>query len=266
LSAGLALVTGASSGIGRELARLAAKDRLDLILVARRRERLQELAGELSARYGVTVEIVAADLAAPGSAERVFQTACARTGGVDVPVNNAGLGVHGLFAETPLERELDTIRVNVLALTELTKYCVPGMIERGRGRIVNVASTAAFQPGPLMAVYYATKAYVLSFTEALAEELTGTGVTATALCPGPTLTEFQEKAGFGDVPLFRGPLVWDAASVARVGWNGAKRGKRVVIPGFANRVLALGARLSPRRLSTKIARRLQEKRKVEGTA
>ncbi|MDQ5858985.1 MAG: SDR family oxidoreductase [Acidobacteriota bacterium] len=266
MSAGLALVTGASSGIGRELARNAAKDRFDVVLVARRRERMQELADELSARYGVTVEIVAADLAAPGSAKAVFTAASARTGSVDVLVNNAGLGVHGLFAETPLERELETIRVNVLALTELTKYCVPGMIERGRGRILNVASTASFQPGPLMAVYYATKAYVLSFTEALAEELTGTGVTATALCPGPTLTEFQERAGFGDVPLFRGPLVWDAASVARVGWDGAKRGKHVVIPGFANRVLALGARLSPRRLSTKIARRLQEKRKVEGNA
>lgn len=264
MSEGLALVTGASSGIGRELARLAAKDRFDVVLVARRTERMQELADELRARYGVVVEIVAADLAAPDSAKAVFAAAAARTGTVDVLVNSAGLGVHGLFAETPLARELETIRVNVLSLTELTKYCVPGMIERGRGRILNVASTAAFQPGPLMAVYYATKAYVLSFTEALAEELTGTRVTATALCPGPTMTEFQESAGFGDVRLFRGPLVWDPASVALVGWEGAKRGKRVVIPGFANRVLALGARLSPRRLSTKIARRLQEKRKVEG--
>ncbi len=258
-----ALVTGASSGIGRELARLAARDRLDVVLVARRRERLAELAQELTTRFGVTAEIVVADLAEPGTAQRVFQIASARNGGVDFLVNNAGIGVHGLFAETPLDRELEMLRINVLALTELTKYCVTGMIERRGGRILNVASTAAFQPGPLMAVYYATKAYVLSFTEALAEELSGTGVTATALCPGPTRTEFQEKAGFGDVPLLRGPLVWDAASVARVGWDGAKRGKRVVVPGFANRVLALGARLSPRRLSTKIARRLQENRKRE---
>jgi short-subunit dehydrogenase len=258
-----ALVTGASSGIGRELARLAARDRLDVVLVARRRERLEELAGDLTTRYGVTAEIVVADLADPDAAQRVFQAARARSGGVDFLVNNAGTGVHGLFAETPIDRELEMLRVNVLALTELTKYCVTGMVERRRGRILNVASTAAFQPGPLMAVYYATKAYVLSFTEALAEELSGTGVTATALCPGPTRTEFQEKAGFGDVPLLRGPLVWDAASVARVGWEGAKKGKRVVVPGFANRVLALGARLSPRRLSTKIARRLQENRKLE---
>lgn len=257
-----ALITGASSGIGRELASVIAQDRLDLVLVARRRERLEELALELAAEYGVHVEVVAHDLAQPGSAERVFEAARARCGSVDVLVNNAGVGVHGLFANTPLSREVEMIRVNVLALTELTKHCVPGMIERRRGRIVNVASTAAFQPGPLMAVYYATKAYVLSFTEALAEELAGTGVTATALCPGPTTTEFQERAGFGDVPLLRGPLVWDAASVARIGWDGAKRGKRVVIPGLANRVLALGARLAPLRLTTKIARRLQENRKV----
>jgi hypothetical protein len=263
LSAGRALVTGASSGIGRELARLAAKDHLDVVLVARRRERLQELADELSARHDVHVEVVVADLSVSGSAERVFQAARGRNGVIDVLVNNAGLGVHGLFVETSLDREIETMRVNVLALTELTKHCLPGMIERGRGRIVNVASTAAFQPGPLMAVYYATKAYVLSFTEALAEELTGTGVTATALCPGPTRTEFQETAGFGDVPLLRGPLVKDAETVARAGWDGAKRGKRVVVPGFANRVVALGARLSPRRLSTKIARKLQENRRLE---
>ena len=258
------MITGASSGIGRELASVIAKDRLDLVLVARRVERLEELATELRQKYGVKVEVVAADLAQPGAAERVFEAARAGSGAVDVLVNSAGVGVHGLFAETSLSREIEMIHVNVVALTELTKLCVRGMIERRRGRILNLASTAAFQPGPLMAVYYATKAHVLSFTEALAEELTGTGVTATALCPGPTRTEFQQKAGFGDVPLLRGPLVWDAASVARVGWEGAKRGKRVVVPGLVNRVLALGARLSPRRLTTKIARRLQENRKLEG--
>ena len=242
---------------------MIAKDRLDLVLVARRVERLEELATGLRQKYGVNVEVVAADLAQPGAAERVFEAARAGSGAVDVLVNSAGVGVHGLFAETSLSREIEMIHVNVVALTELTKLCVRGMIERRRGRILNVASTAAFQPGPLMAVYYATKAHVLSFTEALAEELTGTGVTATTLCPGPTRTEFQQKAGFGDVPLLRGPLVWDAASVARVGWEGAKRGKRVVVPGLVNRVLALGARLSPRGLTTKIARRLQENRKLE---
>lgn len=256
---GTALVTGASSGIGREIAWLAAKERRDLVLVGRRRERLELFAGELVARFGVTADVVVADVAESGSPARIFAAAEQR-GPVEVLVNAAGLGVHGFFWKTPFEQERETILVNVLALTELTKLCVAGMVERRRGRILNLASTAAFQPGPLMAVYYATKAYVLSFTEGLAEELRGTGVTATALCPGPVLTGFQEKAGLADVPLLRGPIVLDVAKVARAGWRGAMRGKRVVVPGVANRVLAAGARFSPRRLSTRIARRLQEKR------
>ena len=175
-------------------------------------------------------------------------------------MNAAGLGVHGVFAEAPLEKQLETLQVNVLALTEMTKLFLDGMIERRRGAIVNVASTAAFQPGPLMAVYYASKAYVLSFTEALAEELDGTGVTATALCPGPTVTEFQKHAGLEDTPLFTGRLVSEAATVARAGYDGAMKGKRVVVPGLANRVLGFAARIGPRRLSTRVARKLQEKR------
>jgi hypothetical protein len=230
------------------------------VLVARRVERLEELGRELAQRYGVAAHVIAADLGDPASPARILRDVTERRGEVDLLVNGAGLGVHGFFADTPLERELETIRVNVLALTELTKLFLPGMLGRRRGVIVNVASTAAFQPGPLMAVYYATKAYVLSFTEALAEELRGTGVTATALCPGPTVTEFQKHAGIEDTPLFRGPLVSDAATVARAGYEGAMRGKRVVVPGFANRVLGYAARVGPRRLATRIARRLQEKR------
>jgi uncharacterized protein len=260
---GTVLVTGASSGIGRELAILAAKERRDVVLVARRRERLELLAGDLTHRFGIFAEIVAVDLSEPGAPARIVDVAEKR-GPIDVLVNAAGLGVYGSFWETPLEQERETILVNVLALTELTKLCIGRMVERRCGRILNLASTAAFQPGPLMAVYYATKAYVLWFTEALAEELRGTGVTATALCPGPTLTGFQERAGLGDVPLLRGPFLIDPAKVARAGWEGAKRGKRVVIPGLANRILAQGARLSPRSLATKIARRLQEKRTTGG--
>ena len=261
--AATALVTGASSGIGRELARLAARDRHDVVLVARRRERLDELARELTSRWGVRAEMCVADLSEPGAAERVARDAEERLGAVEVLVNAAGLGVHGNFHEVPIERQRETIVVNVLALTELTRACVGGMVERRRGRIVNVASTAAFQPGPLMAVYYATKSYVLSFTEALAEELTDTGVTATAVCPGPTLTEFQQRAGLGNVPLLKGPLLLEVKKVAERGWEGAKAGKRVVIPGLANRILAVGARLSPSRVSTRIARKLQEKRSLE---
>jgi uncharacterized protein len=260
---GTTLVTGASSGIGRELAILAAKERRDVVLVARRRELLEELARDLTSRYGVVAEIVAADVSEPGAPARIVEAAEKR-GPVEVLVNAAGLGVYGFFWETPIEQEREVILVNVLALTELTKLCVVRMVARRRGRILNLASTAAFQPGPLMAVYYASKAYVLSFTEALAEELSGTGVTATALCPGPTLTDFQARAGLADVPLLRGPLVLDAATVARAGWEGARRGKRVVVPGVANRVLALGARFSPRTLATKIARKLQEKRTPRG--
>ena len=260
-----ALITGASSGIGREFARLAAKDGRDVVLVARRADRLEDLARELTQRFGVAARAVAADVGDPASPARILRDVTEQRGEVDLLVNAAGLGVHGFFAETPLERELETIRVNVDALTELTKLFLPGMLGQRRGVIVNVASTAAFQPGPLMAVYYATKAYVLSFTEALAEELRGTGVTATALCPGPTITEFQKHAGMEDTPLFRGPLVLDAATVARAGYEGAMRGKRVVVPGLANRVLSFGARIGPRRLATRIARKLQEKRS-KGTA
>lgn len=260
-----ALITGASSGIGREFAKLAAKDGRDVVLVARRVERLEELGRELTQRFGVAARAVAADLADPASPARIFRDATDQGSDVDLLVNGAGLGVHGFFAQTSLEKELETVRVNVLALTELTKLFLPGMLGRRRGVIVNVASTAAFQPGPFMAVYYATKAYVLSFTEGLAEELRGTGVTATALCPGPTITEFQERAGMEDTPLFSGALVSDAAFVARKGYEGAMKGRRVVVPGFANRVLSYGARLGPRRLVTRVARKLQEKRS-KGTA
>jgi short-subunit dehydrogenase len=254
-----ALITGASSGIGRELARIAAKDGRDVVLVARRIERLEELGFELTQNFGVAAHCIAADLADPASPARIVREVPDHCE-VDLLVNAAGLGVHGFFADTSLEKELESIRVNVRALTEVTKAFLPAMLERHRGVILNVASTAAFQPGPLMAVYYATKAYVLSFTEALAEELHGTGVTATALCPGPTVTEFQKHAGMEDTPLFSGFLVSDAAAVARAGYAGAMRGKRVVVPGLANRILGLGARIGPRRLSTRIARKLQEKR------
>jgi short-subunit dehydrogenase len=256
----VAVVTGASSGIGREFARLAAGDGYEVVLVARRRERLEELARELTGTFGVAAIPLAADLSNPAAPERIFREVTGSRPDVDLLVNAAGLGVHGMFADAPLDRQLETLQVNVLALTALTKLFLTGMRERRRGVIVNLASTAAFQPGPFMAVYYASKAYVLSVTEALAEELRGTGVTATALCPGPTVTEFQKLAGVEDTPLFTGSVVSDAATVARAGYEGAMKGKRVVVPGQANRILGLAARIGPRRLSTRVARRLQEKR------
>ena len=256
-----ALITGASSGIGLELASIAAQDGHDLVLVARQRERLESVGRGLAEEYGVKVSVLPKDLAGPAAPAELARELAERGIAVDVLVNNAGLGVYGFFAETPLDRELEMIQVNLTALTHLTKLLLPAMLGRRRGRILNVASTAAFQPGPLMAVYYATKAYVLSFSEALASETAGTGVTVTALCPGPTHTEFQQRAGFKPIPLMQSPLVTGAADVARAGWSGMKRGKRIVVPGFANRVLIQAERVTPRRLVTAIARKLQESRK-----
>lgn len=256
-----ALVTGASSGIGLELATLLARDRHDLVFVARSRDRLEAIARGLTEEFGVSVTIFARDLSRPETPTEVARELEERGLRVDILINNAGFGVYGPFAQTPIQRELEMIQVNVTALTHLTKLLLPGMLQRRSGRILNVASTAAFQPGPLMAVYYATKAYVLSFTEALANELAGSGVTVTALCPGPTITEFQKEAGLEATRLFRSALVMKAPEVARAGYAGMLRGKRIVIPGAANLALVEALRLTPRRLVTAIARRIQETKK-----
>ena len=179
---------------------------------------------------------------------------------VDILVNNAGFGTSGKFAQTDLHAELDMIGVNVAALTHLTKLFLGPMLERKRGRILNVASTAAFQPGPLMAVYYATKAYVLSFSEAIAEELTGTGVTVTALCPGPTATGFQQVANMGTEALLKLMRPVSSMEVARAGYRGMMRGKRIVIPGLKNKLGVQSLRVSPRAVAVKIVRALQERR------
>jgi short-subunit dehydrogenase len=256
-----ALITGASSGIGLELATVAARDRHDVVLVSRSRERLESVARGLAEEYGVRASVIAKDLAQPSAAEELASELSARGVAVDVLVNNAGFGVYGFFAQTRIEEEIEMIDVNVGAVTRLTKAFLRGMLERRSGRILNVASTASFQPGPMLTVYYATKAYVLSFSEGVASETAGTGVTVTALCPGPTHTGFQRRAGFQAIPLFRGPLVKDAAEVARAGWEGMKRGKRVVVPGLANKILIQGERLAPRRLVTAIAHRLNASRR-----
>jgi short-subunit dehydrogenase len=255
-----ALVTGASSGIGLELATLLARDRNDLVLVARGRDRLEGIARGLTEEFGVRATVLAVDLSRPEAPDEIAGELSAREITVDILVNNAGFGLHGPFAAASLEKELGMIQVNVTALTHLTRLLLPGMLERRRGRVLNVASTAAFQAGPLMAVYYATKAYVLSFSEAIGSETSGTGVTVTALCPGPTRTEFQKAAGMESTALFRGPLVMSAADAARAGYEGMRRGDRVVIPGVANRLLVQALRVTPRRLATAIARKIQETR------
>ena len=256
-----ALVTGASSGIGRELAVLLARDRYDLVLVVRNEDRLRELADTLGRELEVSSIVLRADLADSSGPERVLRELGTRGLEIDVLVNDAGFGVSGFFSETPLDEELAMIRVNVVAPMVLTKGILPGMLQRRRGRILNVASTAAFQPGPLMAVYYATKAFLLSFSEALANETAGSGVTVTALCPGPVRTEFQKRAGVAETRLFHSPLRLDVKAVARAGYRGLMRGRRVVVPGLANKLLVQAERVTPRRLVVAITRRIQETRK-----
>ena len=256
-----ALVTGASGGIGLELARLFAAGGYGLVLVARSGGRLEELAGELRTRHGVTVRVMAADLARSESPEELARELEQAGVAVDVLVNNAGFATFGPFVETDLHAELEELQLNVVTLTHLTKKLLPGMLARRRGGVLNVASTAAFQPGPLMAVYYATKAYVLSFSEALAEELRGTGVTVSALCPGPTVTGFQKRADMEGSGLFSGPIkVMDAATVARAGYEGFRAGRRIIIPGGINKLGVMSLRVSPRGLVTRLVRRMQERR------
>ncbi len=254
-----ALVTGASGGIGEELARLFAADGHALVLVARSRDRLERLASELGERHNVPARVIASDLARPESPREIFEELEGAGVRVDALVNNAGFGSYGPFAETDLSRELELLQVNVVALTHLTKLFLPGMLGRRRGYVMNVASTAAFQPGPLMAVYYASKAYVLSFSEALSNECAGAGVRVSALCPGPTETGFVAAAGMGDSKLFD-RAVMGARAVAEAGYRGLLAGKPVVIPGFRNNLLARSIGFFPRGLVTKVVRGIQEKR------
>lgn len=249
------LVTGASSGIGLELARCFAVEGCRLILVARKRHAMQALADELRAAYKTHSEIVPFDLAEPEAAPRLFRHLESNGTRVDVLVNNAGFGAHGLFAELPADRQGEMVQLNVLAATQLARLFLPRMLERKRGGILNVASTAAFQPGPRMAVYFATKAYLLSFSEALHEEVRGSGVLVSALCPGPTATNFGEAAGSRHSPAFR-KLSMTAREVAEIGHRGFRDGKAVVIAGIRNRFLASSVRFAPRSLVRKIAGRL----------
>jgi hypothetical protein len=246
-----ALITGASGGIGLELARVFAEQGYALVLVARNRQRLEEIAVDLKP---TPVQVYAKDLTLVGASEGVLR----EVPKVDVLVNNAGYGVYGPFSTTPIEEELGMLQLNMTALVVLTKLYLPGMLAARNGKILNVASTAAFQPGPLMALYYASKAFVLSFSEAIANELQGTGVSVTALCPGPTATGFQARTGLEKSRLFQRMKVMDARTVAEAGYRGLMAGKPVVIPGLMNKLLVQSVRFSPRALVTKIARMMQE--------
>lgn len=253
-----ALITGASGGIGAALARLFAADGYRLVLVARGRETLEHLAEELTRAFGVEVTVLAKDLSLPSAPEEIVAALGQAGVQIDVLVNNAGFATYGPFAQTSLAAELEMMQLNMVTLTHLTKLLLPGMLQRRDGKILNVASTAAFQPGPLMAVYYATKAYVLSFSEALADELRGSGVTVTALCPGPTRSGFQERAQMEESRLVSGRIM-DVDTVARAGYRGLMSNRTIVIPGMQNKVLAFAVRLVPRSLATRVAHAAQER-------
>src|SRR5450755_3083327 len=255
-----ALITGPSFGIGSEFARIFAREGYILVLVARTANKLRQLASELEKAHGTRSLILAADLTDPGAPAYVLDQTTRADIQVDVLVNNAGFGQYGLFVDNDLEECLQQIQLNVTTLTHLTRLYLPLMIERARSGskgILNVASTAAFQPGPLMAVYFATKAYVLHLSEALANELDGSGVTVTCLCPGATATEFHKRANATGMRLLKMGSM-DARTVAEDGYRALMAGKPVVISGFKNWLVAQSVRFSPRRLVTAVARKLQE--------
>lgn len=255
----MALITGASGGIGEDLAKLCAKDGYNVVLVARSTTKLTELGQQLAKDYGTVVHVISADLAIADGPVRVVEELKRQGIEVDVLINNAGYALYGPFTETDLDGELKMIQLNVTSLMHLTKLLLPGMIARKDGKIMNVASTAAFQPGPLMAVYYASKAFVLSFSEALVNEIAGSGVTVTTLCPGPTKTGFQARAKMEESKLVRGKDIMDSATVAKIGYEAMLAGKAVVVPGAKNKIFAASVRFLPRSTVTKIVRSVQEK-------
>lgn len=246
------LVTGASSGIGRELAHCFAASGSDCILLARTEDALHEVGRGLEAEHGVDTHVISADLSVPGAASDVDAELQQRGLTVDVLVNNAGFGVRGAFVDLDAEQQIDMIRVNVMALTHLTHQLLPDMVDRNVGGILNVASTAAFQPGPHMSVYYATKAYVLSFSEGLTEEVADRDVTVTCLAPGPTRTSFVDRAQMEESRLFTVGSVMSPRTVAEVGYDAFRNDRALAVPGWLNKIGVFATRLAPRSLIRKV--------------
>jgi short-subunit dehydrogenase len=259
----VALVTGASAGLGLEYAKLFAADGHDVVLVARRRDRLEALAAELREKHRVQAHVIDVDLAEAGAPERVVAEVQRLGLAVEYLVNNAGFGTSGAFADLDAGREIAMVQVNVTALVALTRAFLPGMVERGRGRILNIGSTAGFQPGPFMATYYASKAFVNSFTEALWYELKGTGVTATVSCPGATATEFAGLAGNDASRLFRMGAA-SAEEVARQGYRAMLAGKPMLVHGAKNKIAAFSVRFSPRGILRAVAASLNRSPQGKG--
>ncbi len=258
-----ALITGATKGIGYELTKLFAGDSYNLILVARNKDRLEELQEDLSEKHNIDITIIAKDLSVQNAAIEIFRETIGKQITVDVLVNNAGIGNFEIFNNEDLSKISQIMQINIVSLTELTKFYLKGMVYRKEGKILNVSSMAAFQPGPYMAVYYASKAYVQSFSEAIASELKGTGVSVTALCPGPTRSVFQSEVGSEGSRLSKLNLLSSSEDVAKSGYRALHDGKDVVIPGFINSSLRNTSRIIPRRTTIHVVRKLQELNRKE---
>ncbi len=254
-----ALITGASSGIGLELAKIHASKGDNVVLIARNISKLDELKSELEEKYNISVHTIGKDLSLHNSAQQVYDETTRQNIQIDYLVNNAGFGDYGNFYETSLDKELQMINLNIIALTQLCKLYLKDMIKRGSGKIMNVASTAAFQPGPGMAVYFATKAYVLHFSEAIGNEVGDKGVTVTALCPGPTISGFQAAAAMEESNLVKGKKLPGSKEVAEYGYKAMMKGKAVAIHGIKNYLLANAVRFAPRALVVKMVRGMQSK-------
>lgn len=249
------LITGASSGIGMGLAKLFAADGSDLVLVARREDRLNELAEKLKSEHGIEVHVLPKDLSKKTSPKEIFNHLKKEKIEIDVLVNNAGFGSRGTVSELDTDLQVDMVQVNAAALTHLTSLFLPGIIERGQGGILNVGSLAGFQPGPNLAVYFATKAYVLSFTEALAEEISNPNIKVSCFAPGPVKTEFGEKSDLEDSLLFKVSLM-DLEPAVKAGYEGFRKGKTIVIPGLKQQIVPFLNRFTPRLIVRKIAKKL----------
>ena len=255
-----ALITGATSGIGYELAYIHAKQGGNVVLVARSKDKLEQIKKDLENNYNINVYVIEKDLSLKNSAKDVYDEIIKNNITVDYLINNAGFGDFGFFNDSDWGKLERMINLNITALTQLTKLFISDMIKQGSGRILNVASTAAFQPGPTMAVYYATKAYVLSFSEAINNEVNGSGVTVTTLCPGPTKSGFQEAASLQESRLVKGRILATSKEVAEYGYNSMLKGKSVAIPGIVNYLFANSVRFFPRSAVLKVARFIQDKR------
>lgn len=254
-----ALITGATTGLGYELSKILAREGYHLVLVARNQDNLDTVTNDLSNRFNVSIETIALDLSLPTSSNKLYEWVQQKSLCIDLLVNNAGFGLHGRFDETDIKEELSMIQLNAITLVELTKFFVLDMLNRNHGKILNIASLAAFQPMPLFNVYAATKAFVLSFSESLASELQGTGVTVSVLCPGPFHSGFQQRAQLENIPIYQGKLP-TAEEIAEIGYREMNQNKRVIIPERKMRMLMFIARFLPRNLITQNNKHLMTKR------